>query len=992
MKEPIVVIVGDGTGDQPLQLAMQHLCSLSARGLIRRFWYVDANATPDESVLTTRVTAGEVETDPLFRSIAAERHPSVTRAVLVMSAAASEAAITKSLNFFHGLFPVVQRLQPPGVRLKDVRMAFPVDVERESGLSHIFSSYADANLIVLPEDRSSDLGFAAPLSLDDIDGLGAHMAAELATQLGLWLGMEDAPVDDSAAGVIAGNDIPVRFIRSYARAAVGPPLPLREAMTAGESLPVPPRVQQSPNQWVSARDFADRLFDDMEFFHFSRVEVERGKVVGSRLELAKIYFNEGKVYLREIPANLKGSVTDDVGELGGELLQRALGEESRYEVDWIGRDLNEQSTADDHLEAIIDGLNERIQAVDLDSVESTPIDQSNWVRLVRDLAGAVDASDTATSKIVVGGNRLVVNDPTAFGPPVDVEFEECLRLLNIEAVDQNKGTLLGRFAAKIRQEMEITEEFFRQQIGRVRESYAKLTVGRFRPLPVLTWSIGALTTALITALVIGSGLMKSIGVDSWNERTRYIVGLAIALVWLGAAALCLSAAQRIQKGFGRYVPWIVCGGVLAAAFVLWWRIDTFTSTQLRFASAPVKEMIIMGAVAICLLIGIVGAVVARRIGYRAMARLIGILLFSYLSFAVIGILIRGNGWYSQQQQSEVLKRCLQISMWCLLAGIILFLVLLYFRIRHRLQYDATKKKLLDLIASARFTASEMVRLRAVYHQYLGTAIAVNRVVQLPFGNQEVVEFHPPEDSQPFKAYKVSLHYFELEGPAKVGALARIRRLVADQGWITRQYLEGSKAFVPEFAFQTGRDPDEITDLTPEMDQTIGNSKPDFSKAGMGPRWRFAELLYSGSFDEHLERSGIETAMDDALTKFLTPTRSASSESGAMLGISDHGLEIIAGTRPELSASNFGGLATAADTKAQMDAIVWWPEVVAAPDALPARTELRRSKVNQADPRQLVIEFARADWSQKFALSEIPFGPDTVYPTAQKTTSDGPGGM
>jgi hypothetical protein len=102
--------------------------------------------------------------------------------------------------------------------------------------------------------------------------------------------------------------------------------------------------------------------------------------------------------------------------------------------------------------------------------------------------------------------------------------------------------------------------------------------------------------------------------------------------------------------------------------------------------------------------------------------------------------------------------------------------------------------------------------------------------------------------------------------------------------------------------------------------------------------------------------------------------------------------MIAGTRPELSASNFGGLATAADTKAQMDAIVWWPEVVAPPDALPARTELRRAKVNQGDQRQLVIEFARADWSQKFALSEIPFGPDTVYPTAQKTISDGPGGM
>jgi hypothetical protein len=474
--------------------------------------------------------------------------------------------------------------------------------------------------------------------------------------------------------------------------------------------------------------------------------------------------------------------------------------------------------------------------------------------------------------------------------------------------------------------------------------------------------------------VLGFGVAQVIGVETWSQQTRYLVGLAIAALWIGTAAVCLAAAQRMIKSKRKWIPWGVCGGILLSSGVAWVLLTMFANSW-SFIAAPVQELETIGGVIACLGIALVASVRARTAGHRTMAKLIGIVLMSYVSIAVVGVLVRINGWLPQQAESTVRSICLKIALAAITLALVLFCSLTYFRVRDRLSLNFSLKMIQYCAESARSTAGEIVRLHAVYQQYLGTALALNRVLQMPFGGRPPAEFELPAEPTPFPAYKVSLHYFLLEGKARMGALARIRRLVAERGWMLRQYRKAAEAFVPEFAFQTGRDPDEIDGLRPEIDQTVGKVTPDHTVPGNGPRWRFAEILNEGGFDADLERAGVEASLDDALTKYLTPNADPTDEASLHLGILEHGLELVSGERPPLNAEVFTHmeLPTARDHRATFETTVWWPTVLTAPVGLPIGTEIRAAAVDRSDPSRLVIEFVRSDWSVRFPLSVVPLG-------------------
>lgn len=995
MGEPIVLIVGDFEGDPGLRVALDHLVTLSASGLLHRFWFVDSSTAPSESVATTRVDRGRADTDALFRSMASIRRPSTTRIVSALSALASPSAIERSTRFAEGLQQAVERLQPPGAPLKRVRMVFPDSLGVESDLALFLDSHADANLVAVPEDRASDLGFAAPVSAGDPQSFGAHIAAEIATQGGLWSSMTDAPVDRSVAGVIDGNDIPVRFVRSYARAAIGPPLPLYEAMTAGETLPVPPApagrantLQSSPNQWASARDFADQLHSDIRTLQFSSPpEFDAGRWrPSSRRAAARLYFEQARSYLKELPTTLVRGFTDDAAELGGELLLSAVGAQSRLEIDWVGKDsgLSDSDSLESKIALLTEGLERRMRAYDLESVESTPIDQAVWSRVVHDVTAAVDAGDGATTKLRAGDTILVINDPKVIGPDPTGGLEASLRTLNTEQMSPSTGTLLGRLAGRIRGEIDkASGEFSASQEG-LAKAIADAEMGRIRALPLLAWSLGGFLTLALTALILGFGLAEIVGIDTWSEGTRYLVGSLIAIVWLGAGALCLWSAQRVLDNdvkvrritwiAARWVPWITCGLILVTSGIVWTLLTLFTGS-FTIASAPMQEIVLILGVIACLVVAVVSAFTVRNTGRRTMAKLIGILLMAYVPIALIGTLVRFEGWFLSFGSSAIRDVCLKITAVSLVVSLGLFLAILFFRVRERLALYSALDRIAYSAESARLVASEIVRLHAVYQQFLGTALALNRVLQLPFGARPANEYDGPGHQQRFGAYKVSLHHFELEGKARKGALARIRRLVAERGWMYRQYLEGAKAFVPEFAFQTGRDPDEIEGIRPETDQTVGRITPNHMVPGSGPRWRFAEILFEGGFDADLERSGVNAALSDALTKYLTPSTDNDDDEGIHLGVLEHGRELVSGDRPPLAPEVFSqmDLLTAGDSRAQLDSTVWWPTELEVPSELQARTTIRRTSVDRSDPTRLVIEFVRSDWSMQFALSRIPLG-------------------
>ena len=408
------------SGDDPVTVPLLgRLAELASLGVLHDLLLVDV-AAPDairraRAVLLDDEGSHEVD---LFVELARRPCPLV-RVGVVASAAAGAPVWAGVAAAGQELVALLRRLVPRDTRVVQARFLASGYDDPALEAEELFTSSAEANLVLLPEDRSSDDAIARPLRLDDLDVFAGHVATELCSQLGAWAAMATAPVDDVVAGAVGVGEPAVRIVRSVVRVAFGPPPPYDRIATVDGHLPLPTEAQPAPDQERAARSFADQVFGACPALHVrpsdpepdDRLHLGIGSTIG-------LLLGEMAGYLRDLPRRIREGAGADVRDLAGDAAQAAIGADSWVETVWSGqRWSDDEDPGGSRLEGA--ELEERILASS-GSNDAVLVPSGIWSPVVDAMLGVADGGSTGllVTPPMMGTTRVALVEPGVLAPEV----------------------------------------------------------------------------------------------------------------------------------------------------------------------------------------------------------------------------------------------------------------------------------------------------------------------------------------------------------------------------------------------------------------------------------------------------------------------------------------------------------------------------------------------------------------------------------------------
>ena len=136
-----------------------------------------------------------VEQRPLFETLAREELDLLHVVAVVGPDIESAAYVSETAE---RLADQIEALKPKGMQVVEARIWSPRRDPRVDGVlsapDGFFTPRVDANLVIIPEDRRTEATLGVPLTDPHSDAFASHVAAEVATALGMWSGMDEAPV------------------------------------------------------------------------------------------------------------------------------------------------------------------------------------------------------------------------------------------------------------------------------------------------------------------------------------------------------------------------------------------------------------------------------------------------------------------------------------------------------------------------------------------------------------------------------------------------------------------------------------------------------------------------------------------------------------------------------------------------------------------------------------------------------------------------------
>lgn len=1035
-ERPVVtVLLYESIGDSVAGGAVRELLDLAAAGFISPLWLVDIGHGHDrEWSVRFAGPGGDEPIDALLPAIAVGGPVDQAQVITIATAAVCDPGTIRQLAAdASATVEALRRLQPAEARIIDARMVAPLSLEEATLTVGLFSAHADANLLLVPDDRESDAHFGAPLSLDRPEQFHGHVAGEVASHAGLWTGMDESPLARGSAGVIGVGDPKVTIARSYVRILNGPPVPLSAAVANLTALPVPhgraPSLDADLDVWSVARTVTERvpgLRHQPPPPYEPPVEVLDTRSAARRLAV------EALRYLKAIPTHLRSGVYADLDQLAAEALTAAAGEEAAIHVSWTGIAPRNASLDVDQL---LDSMRRQV-ARSQRIQDASLVSGDGWSDVIISILATADGGNFALGvpppenhgvRAVVAELDLlapesahdaieIAEELDAYSPPPDPAFveqdREDVATDSTDAEDdeppatqpgdQNavedgepdtpdeaappgehvrppldgpaealprSRVLLGEMVARVRKEQEAAESELQRALGTLREGRERLLNRSGNDLGALAWVMGTFAALLATVALVSTGAAEVVGADRWSPQVRTVLGLSLAAIAVVVGGGAIVAAFREHAEQRRHLQALLGLLLLTAVIAFGLGADVRLSTDV-FGKMYGRELVLFITVLTALVLVARAAARLQSASGDAAARVVGTVALGYLSLSVVGGVVRPGGWYERTDASTRLRWGLTTMSLLGLAMVCLLAWILQRRLQERLRLRDEAERLRWETAVAVHASRSASALRAAHAQMLGTAVALARLLRKPFGDVPSQEdLRPPEPNLLCSANKVQIQRFDLDQRAFETLVARIRHQLARHGWLQQQYEAAVEAFRGEMASLYGTDPEEISRARPEDDPS---SAPLDGSGRLPPgmRWDFVRVLFDGRLDAALGAALERLATDELLSGYID--RPGGRIDGSPSSIREFAAPLALASPPRLSAELFErqDLPTGDDPRAKLQPTLWWPkDAVEAPADLDI--ELMPTRVHDTGERGMVLTFVRTDWSVPMALSQLP---------------------
>jgi len=937
MSTASVLIVGDRKG--PVGRAVEFARVLVGRGLIDSFWFADASKRGDPRV-GYRVTAEGVEEVALFTSLG-QNEASVIRVGGVASAG-DEVAPAEVGRIAERITRELRSLAPSHSSIVSARLWFPGWGEIHEATGEFFQSDVNANLVVVPEDRRSDTRIASPLGPEEEESFAQHIAVEVAVHLGLVTGVETPEIDEMVPGVIFGDKPKVRLARSYLRVAGVPGLPLQQIVDHEGRLPVPSGTVEAPSARASIADVHERsenLFYGLRY-EFEKPDVDRRKLRPG--EALALVLGEMKQFLVSLPRRAVAGMLEDLSELAGRTMQDLVGESSVVEVVWRGKTGSRPGSEDVDFEAVVEDLKSQAERR-LELHGGPPISQNIWRNVSRLVLGVADGGELphGVEPIEIHGRRAIVTDAASIAPEPGETLVETAVAIAEDSEAETPQTLLGRLGATIDRIAELNRNAMKRLMDTLDREVDRLA--RYRPPGLSAWHMaGAVAlAALIVSVLIFSGAVRGLGVTNLDFGVRTIVyllapaGPAAVLALFrhhpkealdepgGSQARRQAARLQALRSSGVFTGAVIGGG-LGALFVFFGVAQLGLPGTEPNTYAAILTGVVTGA----------GLGQAYSLGMLQhdfpslgrMARLSVVVVLVYSSILVMGAIAQPDGWYATADPREI-RSLLWPSV--SLLTVILAVVLIYVswrRVQERLRLNTAGETIRQLAQQVDDALVGDQIAEAAKEQYLGLAAVLSRIVWFPYGRPRPEGPDGEDWSESLGLAKANVSEFMVSEDGARLVERRTKAHIAERGWLMKQYEAAIAGFRREEAIVLGAGTSDAV-TRPDQDPNTVAVYDLEARAEKTSRWRWAEQLFSGRYDDPLSRSLDVAGDDDPFSSILADASNfeRAGTDDAKQSLLDYLNEIVP-VDPTIDARYFDPLHLAGGgVERDWRPRVWWPD-------------------------------------------------------------------
>ena len=994
--------------------------------------FVVLSASGRDGLPDARVVGKESETAELTEILAGVRVLDRVRLVGVHCANTDSDQASELSQAIGAVKERLQESKAAHTTLTEVRVQ-AIEAAGFSPARRLFSNEAVANVVLIPHDRTSDLSAARFVQGSNPERFESHVAVELCSLMAGWATVTESPVDEWRPGASSGDNPQLFFARSIVRSLVCPPLPVDEIVSENRPLPVPDGFFPSPQPASTVRAVADRTFPSELRYVPSQapnLRVEMG-VARASVEIPKRIVS----IVRSLPRIFRDGISRDLESLQGDGLQDLIGRDAWLSIVFRDRQLDAESTPwSERLNAAVleleqlddmpvlaqlpdevwerlmtrpfgvaDGSGETEDALQATgesrylvsdpyalSVEMGATAEDTISQLLSTLdtartlpppvASVSDAGDGDGSE--ESGSVEVPKAAAATGVAAELSVREAIQARSNTAPPP--GGLLGAITMAFIDQKRRADQRMHEMIGEIqRLAEESRADDENRSVPFyVQWMIAGGLLGVLYAVTVFTGLAKVTDLAWMGDRARLALWLLVAVGIVSTAATIRWSSDQKRRGevAGFGVALVIASTLAFAENIRFSEFVLDTIGRRFWPLWPLSATVIS--------IGLYTRLRTPRepgVWRSALARFLG---WGTGVFAAGTVIVASSSYYSplqplsrfpdtqtveivhwtDSQRLRALIIVVAVGLLLAVAGLIT-IGIIWVRIEYRNRSRGVRFRF--AVDEARAASRARRRLQLVTAQWLGTAVAITRVMWRPLGT---VKSATADSDATYTADETLLKFqaatLELTPRGEELLLTRLRALLVKPGWLTSQYRRAATSFMAAEPSIIAADlhPDEWP--TPQTCESAPNLDTVLDGTAEGRRWSFMRSLYDGVLDSALQEAVTDYSPSEVFATVLDTTQAASTRSHVEGETSDpHEFfeTLLPAGRQDLPKGLVSVAFTATDARRSLTPHVSWPQELI-PKKLENCTEI--GHMSTLGIAGAVITAVRCDISPPFNMTDV----------------------